>query len=119
MRQFSKCGTCLLQGLGLAFCLATPSLAGGGVYTELFNFDCATDGCNPLSPALLAQGEDGILYSTLASGTSESGHGTIIDYAPGGTLNVLYRFQGTDGFGPQSGLTLGFDGATTNGGDAR
>jgi uncharacterized repeat protein (TIGR03803 family) len=119
MRTILKITTGLLTVVGVALSPATPAL-GGGVYTELFNFDCATDGCNPLSPALLAQGEDGILYSTLASGTSESGHGTIIDYAPGGTLNVLYRFQGPDGFGPQSGLTLGFDGAfygtTTNGG---
>jgi uncharacterized repeat protein (TIGR03803 family) len=96
--------------------IATPALAAGGTYaggtyTELFNFDCANDGCDPGTPALLAQGEDGILYSTLQSGTSQSQDGTIIDYAPGGAANVLYRFQGDDGFAPQSGLALGFDGA--------
>ncbi|HTK80497.1 MAG TPA: choice-of-anchor tandem repeat GloVer-containing protein [Rhizomicrobium sp.] len=121
MRGFSKFGARSLPAVGLACFLATPALA-GGVYTELFNFDCATDGCDPLSPALLAQGEDGVLYSTLQNGTVQSSDGTIIDYAPGGTVDVLYRFQGQppDGLGPQSGLTLGFDGAlygaTTNGG---
>lgn len=107
--------------------VATPCAAGsapadgsGGVYTVLYNFNCATDGCNPLQPALLAQGEDGVLYSTLASGTSESLDGTVTNYMPGGGFSVLYRFGGADGMGPQSGLTLGFDGdfygTTTNGG---
>ncbi len=114
-----RIGTALLIAVGIAASSASSALS-GGVYTELFNFDCATDGCDPLSPALLAQGEDGILYGTLASGTSQSANGTIIDYVPGGTVNVLYRFQNGDGHSPQSGLTLGFDGAfygtTTNGG---
>jgi uncharacterized repeat protein (TIGR03803 family) len=105
-----------LAALGML--MAKPVLAAG--YAELYDFDCATDGCNPVAPALLAQGEDGLLYGTLASGTSASQDGTVFDFTPGGTLAVLYRFQGLDGFGPQSGLTLGFDGAfygtTSNGG---
>lgn len=108
-----------LAYFGLAALVATPALA-GGVYTELYNFDCANDGCDPLQPALLAQGEDGVLYSTLESGTSVSQDGTIMDYVPGGAETTLYRFHGTDGAFPQSGLTLGFDGAfygtTSNGG---
>ena len=122
MRNFGTFGMRWSHLLGAAVFLLTPAAAAGGGYTELFNFDCATEGCDPISPALLAQGEDGVLYSTLESGTVQSSDGTIIDYVPGGGVNVLYRFQGPDGFGPQSGLTLGFDGAfygtTTNGGSA-
>ncbi len=110
------CGLAIFASIGAS----GPAQAGGGSYTMLFNFDCATDGCNPNMPALLAQGEDGILYGTLASGTSQSSHGTIMDYVPDGAESTLYRFQGDDGFGPQSGLSLGFDGAfygtTSNGG---
>jgi uncharacterized repeat protein (TIGR03803 family) len=110
----------LLRNACIAAIVATPALAGAGTYTELVNFDCASDGCDPLQPALLAQGEDGVLYSTLESGTSQSANGTVADYVPGGSLNVLFRFGGGNGLGPQSGLTLGFDGAfygtTTNGG---
>jgi uncharacterized repeat protein (TIGR03803 family) len=99
--------------------LVNPAFA-TGTYTELYNFDCANDGCDPLQPALLAQGQDGVLYGTLQSGTSQSQDGTIMSYVPGGAESTLYRFQGTDGDHPESGLTLGFDGAfygtTSNGG---
>jgi uncharacterized repeat protein (TIGR03803 family) len=107
---------------GFVALLAIPALA-GGVYTELYNFNCANDGCNADHPALLAQGEDGNLYGTLPTGTSQSQDGTIMAYTPGGFESTLYRFSGDDGFGPQSGLTLGFDGAlygtTSNGGIPR
>jgi uncharacterized repeat protein (TIGR03803 family) len=109
-----------LRDVILAGLLVMPSVATAAGYTELYNFNCANDGCNPDAPALLAQGRDGVLYGSLASGTSNSSDGTVIDFAPGGGFAVLYRFQGLDGFGPQSGLTLGFDGAfygtTSNGG---
>jgi len=100
----------LLTYIGLLASLATPTLA-AGAYTELYNFNCASDGCDPLQPALLAQGQDGVLYSTLQSGTSNAADGTIMNYAPGGAESTLYRFQGLDGANPESGLTLGFDGA--------
>lgn len=103
--------------------MSSPAFAGGAVYTDLFEFDCAKNGCNGGQPGLLAQGEDGILYGSLQSGTSKSGYGTVFDYTPGGTVSTLHRFRGDDGFSPQSGLTLGFDGAfygtTTNGGPLR
>ncbi|HWY15958.1 MAG TPA: choice-of-anchor tandem repeat GloVer-containing protein [Rhizomicrobium sp.] len=102
--------------------MAAPAL-GGAVYTDLFEFDCAKNGCNGGQPGLLAQGEDGILYGTLQSGTVKSAYGTVFDYTPGGAVSTLHRFQGDDGFSPQSGLSLGFDGAfygtTTNGGPLR
>lgn len=109
----------LLACLGIVAALDAPAQAGGS-YKELYNFDCANDGCNPAQPALLAQGEDGVLYSSLASGTSIASDGTIMEYVPGGAESTLYRFQGLDGANPNSGLTLGFDGAfygtTTQGG---
>jgi uncharacterized repeat protein (TIGR03803 family) len=110
MTDGKNVGFWLLACLGFVAVPGNPVQA-GGTYTELYNFDCANDGCNPLQPALLAQGEDGVLYSTLPSGTSGSQDGTIMDYAPGGAESTLYRFQGTDGAGPESGFTLGFDGA--------
>jgi uncharacterized repeat protein (TIGR03803 family) len=103
-------GLWLLACLGFAAAIVTPAQA-RGTYTMLYNFDCANDGCNPLQPALLAQGGDGVLYSTLPSGTSGSYYGTIMDYAPGGGESTLYRFQGTDGASSESGLTLGLDGS--------
>ena len=109
-----------LTAVALFVLMAAPAFAGGAVYTDLFEFDCAKNGCNGGQPGLLAQGEDGILYGTLQSGTAKSGYGTVFDYAPAGTVSTLHRFQGDDGFSPQSGLSLGFDGAfygtTTNGG---
>jgi uncharacterized repeat protein (TIGR03803 family) len=105
----------------LAFA-ATPVIA-GGTYAVVHSFDCAKDGCNPIYPALLAQGTDGILYGTLESGTAASQDGTVISYSPGGSFSTLYKFGGDDGLGPNSGLTLGFDGlfygTTTNGGVPR
>src|SRR5215467_2696779 len=115
--------SCAISAVVIWVLTGVSALAHGGVFTELFNFDCATNGCDPLQPALLAQGEDGVLYSTLETGTSQSADGTIIDYAPGGAFSTLYQFQGDDGLSPQSGFVLGFDGAfygaTTNGGPLR
>jgi uncharacterized repeat protein (TIGR03803 family) len=90
-------------------------------YTELHNFDCVKDGCNPNLPALLAQGQDGSLYGTMP--TQTFGDGTVVGYALSGAFSTLYNFTGDDGFSPQSGLSLGFDGnlygTTTNGGPLR
>ena len=87
-------------------------------YTELHNFDCVKDGCNPDLPALLAQGQDGSLYGTMP--TQTFGDGTVVGYALSGSFSTLYTFGGNDGYHPQSGLSLGFDGnlygTTTNGG---
>ena len=89
-------------------------------YTDLHDFDCATDGCSWEFPGLLAQGRDGNLYGTL-SWVGAYGAGTVVKITPSGTVTTLYSFSGPDGDGPWGGLTLGSDGnfygTTSTGGD--
>jgi uncharacterized repeat protein (TIGR03803 family) len=89
-------------------------------YTELYNFDCVVNGCNPNEPDLFAQGQDGNLYGTMP--TQIFGNGTVDMYSLDGTFTTLFNFPPTD-YSPQSGLSLGFDGnlygATETGGSAR
>jgi uncharacterized repeat protein (TIGR03803 family) len=88
--------------------LATFSaFAHAQTYTELYNFNCVSNGCNPNQPALFAQGQDGNLYGTLP--TQIFGNGTVDTYTPSGVFTTLYNFGPTT-YLPQSGLTLGFDG---------
>ena len=90
-----------------ALMLATP-LAQGQTYTDLYDLTQVT-GSAPGMPNLIAQGQDGQLYSTMPS--SFPGDGTVVVAPPtGGIVTVTHYFQGTDGFGPVSGLTLGMDG---------
>ena len=109
----------LSQYLGMVALVALSALVHAQTYTQLYNFNCAKDGCNPGLPALFAQGEDGSLYGTLPSGGTH-GDGTVAGYALSGAFSTVYNFGGVDGFVPQSGLILGFDGnfygTTTNGG---
>jgi uncharacterized repeat protein (TIGR03803 family) len=65
----------------------------------------------------LVLGPDGKLY-----GTTSWPNGSVFAFTPGGGLSNLYTFSGgSDGGGPQAGLTLGLDGyfygTTTAGGD--
>jgi len=79
------------------------------VYTELYNFNWHAEGANPMAPALLAQGQDGNLYSTLQ--TQLFGEGSVYGWSvSGGSLSEIYGFLGPDGIAPQSGLSLGIDG---------
>jgi uncharacterized repeat protein (TIGR03803 family) len=61
------------------------------------------------SPAVVAQGRDGNLYST-SYGGGANGYGTVYKVTPAGTLTVLYSFDGTHGQNPFSGVTLATDG---------
>src|SRR6185437_5930032 len=78
-------------------------------YTDLHDFNCSTDGCNPQFPAVLAQGRDGNLYGTMSRGGANS-FGTFFGVTPSGTLTALYSFDGNlgDGNTPLSGVTLGW-----------
>ncbi len=87
--------------------ITCASLAQAQVYTELYNFDCVKVGCNPNQPGLLAQGQDGGLYSTMP--TQISGDGTVIGCSLAGLCDTLFQFTDVVS-GPQSGLSLGFDG---------
>jgi uncharacterized repeat protein (TIGR03803 family) len=88
--------------------MVLPSLTQAQTYTDLYDLTQAT-GSVPYSPNLSAQGQDGNLYSTMPS--SFPGDGTVVTAPPsGGIVTVTHYFEGTDGFAPNSGLTLGMDG---------
>jgi len=79
-------------------------------YSDLHDFNCPTDGCNPSYSGILAQGRDGSIYGTLPTGGS-GGWGTVFKITPSGSLTVLHSFTGVaDGGQPYGGLTLGTDG---------
>lgn len=91
------------------FALAVASLH--AQYSEIYNFNWHAEGANPMAPTILAQGQDGNLYSTLQ--TQLTGFGSVFGWAvSGNVLGQVYDFQGKpDGDTPQSGLTLGLDGS--------
>lgn len=94
--------------LGAIGALMVVPLGQAQTYTDLFDLTQST-GSGPGNPNLLAQGQDGNLYSTMPS--SFPGDGTTVVAPPsGGIVTVTHYFQGTDGFSPMSGLTLGIDG---------
>lgn len=89
------------------FCFLPVAAAQGQTYTDLFDLTQST-GSAPGNPNVPAQGRDANLYSTMPS--SFPGDGTVVLSSPGGGVQEIHYFQGTDGFSPQSGLTLGLDG---------
>ena len=99
-----------------------------GVLTTLYSFT-GTDGMSPSSGLTL--GPDGNFYGTAYVGGTNAapgyqysnsliGQGTVFKITPSGAFTVLHYFNGEDGGGPFTGLTLGpegnFYGATTGGG---
>lgn len=107
----------VLGALSLAVGAAVPLQA--QTYTDLHDFDCNVEGCQPSYPQILAQGRDGNLYGTTNAGGT-SGMGTVFKMTPSGTITTLYNFSGSDGWNPSGGLVLGtegnFYGTTTIGG---
>lgn len=101
----------LLSAACALICFVVSPVVQAQVYTELVNFNSIDNGSNPLNPGLIAQGQDGNLYSTLQSGGPKFGLGTVYMYPLGApTVDVLYNFNGNDGNGPMAGLSLGLDG---------
>jgi len=103
-------GTCLwvLGMLWFALSLAATRLH-AQTYTDLHEFNCSVEGCDPSYPEIMAQGRDGNLYGTLRDGGS-AGMGTVFMMTPSGTMTTLYSFSGADGWNPEGGLELGADG---------
>jgi len=100
---------------------------GGIKVTTLYSFS-GPDGVNP--EGHLVQGPDGSLYGTARntaslhgnSGFGLKGLGIIFKITTNGALTTLFRFSGTNGAYPRSGLLLGKDGnlyGTTEGGETR
>jgi uncharacterized repeat protein (TIGR03803 family) len=80
-------------------------------YSVLYNFGSKIgDPCQPSSSGIMAQGQDGNLYSAAACGGA-NGSGAVFKITlPSGALTVLYNFDQLHGSAPQGGLTLGRDG---------
>ena len=114
----SGCGP-TADGCGMIFAI-TPR----GELTVLHDFDF-NDGWDPQGAALI-QAKDGKFYGETSGGGGSSncanGCGTVYRVGPLGVYEVLHRFKGTDGYGPQGGLVRGSDGnfyGTTNAGGAQ
>ena len=108
-RRLRSCcrGTLLLLAL-----LAITTAAQSQTLSVLYNFGSNTgDPINPQYDGVIAQGRDGNLYSTTATGGGANNFGTMFQITSGGTLTVPYTFGCCSlGIEPQSGLTLGADG---------
>ena len=78
---------------------------------KFFVLHAFTGGLHGGSPAgSLIQATDGNFYGTTIYGGSVNG-GTVFRLTPSGDLLTLHDLTGPDGSYPESGLTLGFDGA--------
>ena len=100
----------LIVGLVLSISVQVAA-AQSGTYTPVYPFGQA-DGANPISPGMLAEGLDGIVYGTTrASGAGSTGNGVLIRYSPASGPLAPIDFLGmADGFEPLAGVTLGVDG---------
>jgi len=80
-------------------------------YTDVHSFNCATEACYFMNPAILAQGRDGNLYGTSWWGGTAQ-YGAIFKVTPSGAATTLANLNctGTAGCSPYSGLTVGRDG---------
>ena len=98
----------------LALVLATSApMLHAQTYTVLYNFGNVS--CDPTFPSgagIIAQGRDGDLYSTAAAGGCVN-NGAAFKMSPSGVMTLLHSFNNAngDGLNPQSGLTLGTNGA--------
>jgi uncharacterized repeat protein (TIGR03803 family) len=101
----------LLAVAMLILIIAAPtSVAQAQNFSVLYNFGTKSgDPWGPQNAGIVAQGRDGNLYSTALHGGT-SGFGTVFKITPGGSLTVLYSFDGAHGETPYGGLTLGTDG---------
>jgi uncharacterized repeat protein (TIGR03803 family) len=91
-------GTC-----GTAFRLT--AIETGAVFTSLHKFDQKTEGCDPAS---LVLGADGNLYGTLVF-DGPAGYGTVFKMTPNGKVSSLYAFDGAKAANPVN-LISGGDG---------
>jgi len=94
---------------GLVLVIAAV-VARAQTYSVVYNFGSNSGDPNqPFFAGILAQGQDGDLYSTANGGAND--FGAVFKVTPAGALSTLYSFTGgNDGEYPYGGLTLGRDG---------
>ena len=103
----STCGTRLACLLILLW-LGAASLS-AQTYQDLYEFNGTGGGCCPQYPAVMAQGRDGNIYGTTATGGANN-VGIVFKITPTGSFTVLHNFDTTHGSTPVGGLVLGTDG---------
>jgi uncharacterized repeat protein (TIGR03803 family) len=74
-----------------------------GVFTDLFDFNPNTDGAEPFSAPV--QGTNGVLYGTTVYGGTFNFGAIYTIPLGGGSLSILYSFDGTSGTAPGAPLT--------------
>jgi uncharacterized repeat protein (TIGR03803 family) len=114
-RKLAVVGLC---AIGFLLVMASSNVS-AQTYTDLHDFNCATEGCQPANPQLLAQGRDANLYGDFNDGGTNN-QGTVFLVTPSGTAATLYNFDSSTA-DSISGLTFGTDGnfyGTTLGGGA-
>src|SRR5258707_15247892 len=103
----------LLTEILVALCLTLSAASGSVLFTNLYSFTGASDGCFPWGP--LVQGSDGNLYGTASYGgarNSINGYGTVFKMTLAGDFTQLYAFHyNGDGASPAlGGVVEGPDG---------
>lgn len=109
MKRMSMGSTAGFLGVLFLYIVLGLAAAHAQTYTDLHEFDCTVEGCQPTYPEILAQGRDGNLYGTTNAGGT-SGMGTVFKATPSGAVTTIYNFSGSDGWNPDGGLVLGADG---------
>ncbi len=107
MHIASTCGTRLACLLSLL--LLGAAAVSAQTYQDLYEFNGTAGGCCPQYPAVLAQGRDGNIYGTTATGGANN-VGIVFRITPTGTFSVIHNFDTTHGSTPVGGLVLGLDG---------
>jgi uncharacterized repeat protein (TIGR03803 family) len=85
-----------VAALGTLWPGTTPTLH-AQTYTDLHEFDCSVEGCDPFDPEIMAQSRDGNLYGTLRDGGTAN-MGAVFKMTPSGTITTLYNFSRADGW---------------------
>jgi uncharacterized repeat protein (TIGR03803 family) len=95
---------CLISG-------AAP-MAKAQAFSVVYNFGTVDgDPVQGFYSGVIAQGQDGNLYSGTSSGGINNAYGALFKITPAGALSSLYNFAGDgDGAYPFGGVTLGTDG---------
>jgi uncharacterized repeat protein (TIGR03803 family) len=79
------------------------------IYSDLYEFGGAPDGCCPQYPMVMAQAGDGNVYGVTSTGGSNN-VGVVFKISPSGGYSAIYNFDTVHGSTPVGGLTLGTDG---------
>ena len=106
-RIASTCGARL--GCLLILLLLSGATVTAQTYQDLYEFNGTGGGCCPQYPAVMAQGRDGNIYGTTATGGTNN-VGIVFKITPTGGFSVLHNFDTTHGSTPVGGLVLGSDG---------